>query len=626
MPVINQRRHGIVGAATLDVLPAPTPTPPPPPPPHNTTNLHKDCDERILFLSTSKHQATPPPSPSAISLSTPNISDDSTNTNIPHGSSPYPYNCCLLDDSRVTSVAHHHATLRQQLKWEWKTSLFHFCSPSLNHRDWRQLVGESYFPTVVSPIFMLFLRIFIALLFLGVLIYDGVSWPVVNKGQIARGTSPWVYFLYLTNWQWLLNCAHGFLFAGLNIWVCAQWYKQSACSPDLAETCRDDEGERQKGSSSTVAIETAGVSSNTKIAVIMAGQPKDQQQLPAHVSSSTLSFPPILRKWLPGYVDARETAHSLFHMSPPPVPAFIRLCRRNKNGSNDSSSATPTTSTTSCEKCGNPVRLSPPHLTCKQQDNKADNSPVPSTLHFCCCMSYRPIARFYRSSPTKAVPSFRNGSNVSGISKSEGTDGDVGGVGQNCCMAGMSRHRAPADTARAPWYVRLALMLNSISLVLSSVIMVLYWFLLFPLEGGNGDFLDYWKHAASPLLVILSGGILSRLPFPIMYIFYCMGVTILYAVCIVSVYVCKVRSIEGRIGYLYGFINFGKAPSMAAGMLILCCFVLVPVVHMLWWCLLSGRSAYVAPPPSVCCCAATSAVRRGGCCSGAKNKKQEQHG
>eukprot|EP00922_Rhytidocystis_sp_ex-Travisia-forbesii_P072757 GHVS01108463.1.p1 GENE.GHVS01108463.1~~GHVS01108463.1.p1 ORF type:complete len:718 (-),score=210.37 GHVS01108463.1:11-2164(-) len=510
-------------------------------------------------------------------------------------SSPSPSSApsSVVVDPRCLCVAHRHATSLQQFRWEWRTIDYHMCYPALNHRDWRQLLGESYFPSVVSPVGLLVCRVIIALMNLGVLLYDAITYDEKNARDIQKGANPWVYLIYLTNWTWLLMCFHSFSIGIISIFAFLSWTKQPAAEEaasfssvamlSYAAAGEVEEGKRGGGGGPNLEDKqpTASCSAATSASASRAS------------TSTSSSASALLSRWMPGYVHARERAHSLLNLvAPLVVPSFFRwrLFSCSKRCRWISTKLPPPAS---CPRCCCDITISPPHLQPSSSSHSKDTTAATTAdVHFCCLFKQRSLARFYR---TNTVLTSALGP------PADNTLSDVGGGG-----GARGPSRPPPDGVTTPWFVRMSIVVNCLTVDVGIAVVLLYWCLLVPTQGGGlNDLLEYWKHLVGPLLIVFSA-VLSRLPFPSVHLLYTMIFTAIYVLVTALVYVFQIQNMNGDIGYVYGMVDYGGQPVSSTVTVILTEFIFVPAVHLVFWFFLHRRNTYVAPPPAVCCCASTS--------------------
>eukprot|EP00922_Rhytidocystis_sp_ex-Travisia-forbesii_P015058 GHVS01022506.1.p1 GENE.GHVS01022506.1~~GHVS01022506.1.p1 ORF type:complete len:700 (-),score=172.35 GHVS01022506.1:204-2303(-) len=512
-------------------------------------------------------------------------------------------------DPRCLCVAHSHASLRQQFVWEWKTADYHLCYPTLNHRDWKQIFGESFFPTLFSPIFLLVLRISIAIANTAMLFYDGLTYYGNNETQIKKGTSPWVYLMYLTNWQWLLVCVHSLLMAAVGLGACCGWAKRPA---DLfSDALTANSNEDYTNENDDVNYHHGGGGDEKAGHLVLACPPP-----PPPCSSQ------FLRNWLPGYVQAREHSHSLFNVAAPPVPAFVRWWffldtsweKMKAFGvlpplSSVSQTASPPTAFCQINSCS--ICISAPQLQLASRCQRTTATDV----QYCCCLKQRPIARLYRTkgvatlaedtaeidAPTPPLPK------ASAPFSSSSSSSKKKGRPHQLYVSTSSIARLPAcpppDICVTPWYVRMAFILNAVATVASTAVVILNWGVLVPTTPGHQDhdLLDYWKHLVGPLLLVINV-FFSRLPFPAVMIIHDIVACAAYSFVTLLVYLLQIRNLKGQVGYVYALLDYGDKPVMASITLLCCMFLFLPSVHLLYWLALCRRNTYITPPPMVCCC------------------------
>eukprot|EP00921_Rhytidocystis_pertsovi_P013624 GHVQ01022075.1.p1 GENE.GHVQ01022075.1~~GHVQ01022075.1.p1 ORF type:complete len:637 (+),score=86.62 GHVQ01022075.1:241-2151(+) len=138
------------------------------------------------------------------------------------------------EDVRLLSVAHRSPSRWSAFQWELQNFSYFLCSFDLNHRDWRQVFAESYYPRHISPIGLLVFRGF--LLLISIVFVAADIYEYINLWTPEYGHS---YFAELTNWTfWMSFTSVIFIFV-LSVWSCVSWrggHDYVANKPVVADT------------------------------------------------------------------------------------------------------------------------------------------------------------------------------------------------------------------------------------------------------------------------------------------------------------------------------------------------------------------------------------------------------
>ena len=165
----------------------------------------------------------------------------------------------------------------------------------------------------------------------------------------------------------------------------------------------------------------------------------------------------------------------------------------------------------------------------------------------------------------------RNHEDVEDIQMHGGKLGDAGAEVPNVEVGFLASEDAHAPMA---WYYKALWVIHVIAGSSSITITLLYWLLIF---GGRTDELDISTHLLNSLFMI-ADTMLSSLPVRYLHVVY--GCLFSACYCLFSV-VYWAAGGTNAVGqpYIYSYLNYEEYPGMAAGLVIGCVLLGIPLCH-----------------------------------------------
>lgn len=516
----------------------------------------------------------------------------------------------------------------QHIKYEC-LQIRRFWESDMHHRDWRQTFATCYFPNVIDPLLLAFIRFSLCCC---VLLLEGFS--TASSVEVAG----FAHFLYFTNWNSLLVAAGFVSITASSVWACLSFREQpffrhslktekhgdakrnvvrlakhyhAAKSPEPLEQSTETPG------ASELQCEENAVRCLLPVAFVSLESTDHWPPRPSYSCSKVALLPWIVQcreqhlqlsddarpsrtscLRLKGYVqlmaDERFCVEGiLFAPNPSNKNAPPRQCNLERGGGLFQ------------RLFGKPLKalLVPKRELTRGTNQTKTKAPLETNTQGETPREEDTAegahAEFSIAAPADSVPEETESLHSTAPRSPPSTPG-VSTPEQEASAAQETQCPSRKRTSEAPFplFVHVTWILHSLQLV-GSVVVFMIFFSLFKFEGTAfpESWVTIYKHAALVGTTFLHACLLSRIPFPLRHAVYSFVLFCVYLLVQFLVFRLQLSNGNGGVGYVYKVFSFEKAGAASATVVgVVLCFL---AIHVFLWSLTRRRSLYIDPPPAV---------------------------